>query len=167
MHVFSLHRRAKLWAVAAATGLLVAGYGAVYAQQAITEQTTEFAFSQPTLTATAGQPVAITINNTGQFPHTIAFDDATGAAFATPPPESFAGGASGVLNVTFSKPGTYDFWCPVDGHRDRGMVGKITIVGGAGRAGGLDPVATAAGLAVLGVLAIGAGVLRRSRATAA
>jgi uncharacterized cupredoxin-like copper-binding protein len=166
MHVFSLHWRAKWLAVAAATGLLATAYGAAYAQQAITEQTSEFAFSNPNLTVTAGQPVRIAINNAGQFPHTMAFDDAAGATFATPPADNIAGGASGVLNVTFTRAGTYDFWCPVDGHRDRGMVGKITIVGGAGRAGGLDPITTAGGLGVLGVLAIGAGALRRSRATA-
>ena len=38
-----------------------------------------------------------------------------------------------------------------------------TPAGAAGRAGGLDPVAVAAGLALLGALALGAGLLRRRR----
>jgi plastocyanin len=144
----------------------VPGAVAVYAQQAIVERTTEFAFSNPNLTVTAGQPVRITITNAGMFPHTIAFADEAGATITAQPDPNVAAGTSGVVAVSFTRAGTFDFWCPVDGHRDRGMVGKITVAGaqaagGAGRAGGLDPLMTAGGLALLGVLTTGAGLLRR------
>jgi len=117
---------------------------------------------------TAGQPVRITITNAGMFPHTMAFADEAGATItAQPDPGTpVAAGQTGVIDVTFTRAGTFDFWCPVDGHRDRGMVGTITVAGAqsagaAGRAGGFDPFLTAAGLAVLGGVTLGAGLLRR------
>jgi plastocyanin len=44
-------------------------------------------------------------------------------------------GQSGTLKVTLPKNGTYEIFCPIDGHKDLGMKGTITI-GGAGAAGG-------------------------------
>jgi uncharacterized cupredoxin-like copper-binding protein len=146
--------------------MLVAATAAVFAQQAATERMTEFAFSNPKLTVNAGQPVVITMTNGGQFPHTIEFADNAGATITSQPADPVAGGGTGVINATFTRAGTFDFWCPVDGHRDRGMVGTITVAGAAGRAGGLDPLMTAGGLAVLGALAIGGGLVRRRRVPA-
>jgi len=37
--------------------------------------------------------------------------------------------------VTFSKTGTYEFYCPVDGHRDQGMEGVLTVGAASGGAG--------------------------------
>jgi uncharacterized cupredoxin-like copper-binding protein len=171
MRGFSFRQRATRSAVALSAGVLVAVLGpvAAYAQQALVEQTTEFEFSNPRLTVRAGQPVRITVNNAGMFPHTIAFDDAAGASIAAQPAASgVAPGASGVVDVTFANAGTFEFWCPVGTHRDRGMIGTITVAGAqagaAGRAGGVDPLTTAGGLGLLGTLALGAGYLRRRRA---
>jgi len=36
-------------------------------------------------------------------------------------------GQSGVLTVTFEKPGTYEMYCPVDGHEQMGMKGKVVV----------------------------------------
>jgi uncharacterized cupredoxin-like copper-binding protein len=36
-------------------------------------------------------------------------------------------GSSGTLKVTLPKAGTYEIYCPVDGHKGLGMEGKITI----------------------------------------
>lgn len=47
-------------------------------------------------------------------------------------------GESDTLTVDLSKPGRYEFYCPVDGHRGRGMEGEITVTGGAGAGGGGD-----------------------------
>ena len=38
-------------------------------------------------------------------------------------------GSSGTLKVTLSKAGTYEIYCPVDGHKGLGMEGKITVGG--------------------------------------
>jgi uncharacterized cupredoxin-like copper-binding protein len=34
---------------------------------------------------------------------------------------------SGVLTVTFQKSGTYEMYCPVDGHEQLGMKGKVVV----------------------------------------
>jgi uncharacterized cupredoxin-like copper-binding protein len=36
-------------------------------------------------------------------------------------------GQSGVLTVSFQKPGTYEMYCPVDGHEQMGMKGKVVV----------------------------------------
>jgi uncharacterized cupredoxin-like copper-binding protein len=36
-------------------------------------------------------------------------------------------GQSGVLTVTFQKPGTYEMYCPIDGHEQEGMKGEVVV----------------------------------------
>jgi plastocyanin len=36
-------------------------------------------------------------------------------------------GQNGVLTVTFQKAGTYEMYCPVDGHEQIGMKGKVVV----------------------------------------
>jgi uncharacterized cupredoxin-like copper-binding protein len=36
-------------------------------------------------------------------------------------------GQSGVLTVTFQRPGTYEMYCPVDGHEQEGMKGEVVV----------------------------------------
>ena len=36
-------------------------------------------------------------------------------------------GESGVLTVSFQKPGTYEMYCPVDGHEQEGMKGEVVV----------------------------------------
>jgi uncharacterized cupredoxin-like copper-binding protein len=36
-------------------------------------------------------------------------------------------GQSGVLTLTFQKPGTYEMYCPVIGHRVAGMKGSVVV----------------------------------------
>src|SRR5947199_5084904 len=43
-------------------------------------------------------------------------------------------GSSGTLKVTLPKAGTYEIYCPIDGHKGLGMKGQITV-GGSGSAG--------------------------------
>lgn len=38
-----------------------------------------------------------------------------------------AAGATGTWEVTLDQPGTYEFWCNVADHRERGMVGVLTV----------------------------------------
>jgi len=45
-------------------------------------------------------------------------------------------GSSGTLKVTLSKAGTYEIYCPIDGHKGLGMNGTITVGGTGARGGG-------------------------------
>jgi len=49
--------------------------------------------------------------------------------------ETLSPGSSGEVTVTFAKTGTYEFYCPVDGHRGQGMEGTLTIGTASGGAG--------------------------------
>src|SRR3954464_9992409 len=80
-------------------------------------------FDKSSLTAKAGK-VTIVMDNPSSsgLPHAIGVEgngvDKDGAT-ASP-------GSTSTVTVTL-KPGTYDFYCPVDGHRAAGMQGKLTV----------------------------------------
>lgn len=78
-----------------------------------------------TLSRTAFTPgtYTFTVQNKGTFPHnlTVAGPGVQKAASPTVDP-----GKSGTVTVTLSK-GTYELWCSVDSHKERGMDMKITV----------------------------------------
>ena len=41
--------------------------------------------------------------------------------------QALSPGQSGVLRVTFQKSGTYEMYCPVDGHEQEGMKGEVVV----------------------------------------
>jgi plastocyanin len=130
--------------------------GVANAQSAVNMTAVEFAFQPATLNVSSGT-VTFNLRNDGRFPHNLAIDGRDGSIFAN----DLTSGESESATITLA-PGTYTFYCPVDGHRDRGMVGTLTIAGAqAARAGGLDPVTLSGGLAILGALLLAGGVLRR------
>jgi uncharacterized cupredoxin-like copper-binding protein len=47
-------------------------------------------------------------------------------------------GKSSTLKVTLPKNGTYEIYCPVDGHKALGMKGKITVGGSVAAGGGMS-----------------------------
>jgi plastocyanin len=145
--------------VGAMVGLSIIA-GVVHAQTAVTMTAVEFAF-QPSTVRTSSGSVTFNLRNDGQFPHNIQFDGQAAPIFA----DNLTSGQSESATVNLA-PGTYTFYCPVDGHRDRGMVGTLTIASAAqaGRAGDLDPVTLAGGLAVIGLVLLGGGWMRRRRA---
>jgi len=134
--------------------------GLAQAQSAVNMTAVEFAF-QPATVNTASGSVTFNLRNNGQFPHNIAIDGRDGSIFAN----DLTAGQSATATVNLP-PGTYTFYCPVDAHRDRGMVGTLTVAGAqAARAGGLDPVMVPAALAILGGALLAGGFWRRRSLT--
>ncbi len=41
--------------------------------------------------------------------------------------ETLAAGTGGVWEVVLDQAGTYEFWCNIGNHRERGMVGTLTV----------------------------------------
>lgn len=79
------------------------------------------AFDKETLKANAGK-VTITLENPSDLPHAIEVEgpglEAKGETVDT-------GGTSTV--TTELKTGTYEYYCPVDGHKAGGMTGTLTV----------------------------------------
>jgi uncharacterized cupredoxin-like copper-binding protein len=44
-------------------------------------------------------------------------------------------GASATIRAALSKDGSYDLYCPIDGHRSQGMQGTVTVGSGSGSGG--------------------------------
>jgi uncharacterized cupredoxin-like copper-binding protein len=78
-------------------------------------------FDKSTLSAKAGS-VTITMDNPSSIPHAVAVEgngvDKAGKTV----------NQGGVSTVTVDlKPGKYEFYCPVDGHKQAGMEGSLTV----------------------------------------
>ena len=135
----------RLAIVLVAAGLLVIGGGAaaVYAQTTTTVGMTEFAFEPADVRVSSGR-VTFTLRNDGQFPHNLHIEG-NGVSLDVKTDGPVAGGQSFTGAVTLPA-GTYETWCPVDQHRERGMVGTLeaaavgagggAAVGGGGGGGG-------------------------------
>ena len=81
-------------------------------------------FVNSSLTAKAGT-VTIKFTNASMVAHNFTLQQGTSGApvGATP---TFSGGGTKTLSVNL-KPGTYTFYCSVDGHRAAGMQGTLTV----------------------------------------
>ena len=86
------------------------------------DPTGTLAFSQKTLSAKAGT-VKFVLHNAASLSHNLAITG-NGATFG--PSATISGGQTADLVATL-KPGTYDFYCAVPGHRDAGMHGTLTV----------------------------------------
>jgi plastocyanin len=81
-----------------------------------------FAFDKTSLEAPAGN-VTIDFTNDASIPHNVTVegngveDEATDTITQS----------TATLELTDLQPGTYTFYCSVDGHRDGGMEGTLTI----------------------------------------
>jgi uncharacterized cupredoxin-like copper-binding protein len=78
-------------------------------------------FDKSSLSAKSGS-VTIKMSNPSGLPHGIAVE---GNGVDKDGPTVMQGGTSTV--TVKLKPGTYTFYCPVDGHRAAGMQGKLTV----------------------------------------
>jgi uncharacterized cupredoxin-like copper-binding protein len=107
--------------------------------QAITVVSTDdFVFDPDELTLTAGQPVVITLDNSGgaiehdfasdEMPVSDVVEDGTAHEGDTTEVHVAAdGGGSATLEFTPTEAGDYVFYCSVEGHREAGMEGTITV----------------------------------------
>jgi plastocyanin len=165
-----IRRRILTVVLPACVAATVPAFGVVYAQQTGKVSATEFQFAPSTLTVTVGQPVTWTVSNDGTLPHDLRVQVGSQTVDAAPGDANIAPGSTATFNYTFTAPGTYEFWCPVGSHRDRGMVGTLTVVAaGAGapralpNAGDLPLMPGALGAAAAGIASLLAGLTLRRR----
>jgi len=102
----------------AASGGASAGGGQVVKLAA---DTSALKFDKSTLTAKAGK-VTLSMANPSGLPHAVSIEgngvDKDG--------NTVQKGGTSTVTATL-KPGSYEFYCPVDGHRQAGMEGKLTV----------------------------------------
>jgi plastocyanin len=94
-----------------------AGGGAV----SLTE--TEFKISPPTPVIAGTGQVTITVRNAGKITHALAVQTPAGIVRTG----NIAPGASATLTVNIPKAGNWVFFCPIDHHRELGMVGALAV----------------------------------------
>ena len=80
----------------------------------------QLAFDKKELSAKAGKST-IAFDNPSQVPHAV---EVEGNGVEEKTKTLTKGKANLALNL---KPGTYEFYCPVDGHRQAGMEGKLVV----------------------------------------
>ena len=111
----------------------------------LTVKMTDFAYNPSSLTIPAGQPVTLTLMNTGNIEHDFVIeeidvttkvlqDSGSDAHHAHGEEKNYdlhasAGiGDTTVLEFTALRPGTYKVFCSVEGHEEAGMVGELTVL---------------------------------------
>jgi plastocyanin len=131
---------------AAALGLLLAGCGesrrqasstatnasppptapSATADFTVTER--EYSLTPPDLKVSKTGTFILSVRNAGGIPHALEVE-APGGTVKT---GAVAPGRTAQLKVALTKPGRYAWYCPIDGHKGRGMVGTVIVAGGAG-----------------------------------
>jgi uncharacterized cupredoxin-like copper-binding protein len=129
-----------------AIALLLGACGAASSTtQKLTMTAKEFAYVPATLEFTSGQPVEITLQNTGTVEHDFSITeiDLVASPISTGETQdghmmggigeqpklhvAAAAGSQGTLTFTPTKPGQYQFYCTVAGHKEAGMTGVLTV----------------------------------------
>ena len=81
----------------------------------------EYSFDKPRLTVNQGDSVKVTFRNTGRIIHNWAIPKLNTQTPVIQP------GAVASTEFIASSVGTYEYICTVPGHRERGMLGALTI----------------------------------------
>ena len=82
---------------------------------------TEFAFSPNTLSVNKGDTVNVTFTNSGAFPHNFTITELNVKSKTISP------GESDTVTFTADQAGTFTYFCSVPTHKDKGMVGTLTV----------------------------------------
>jgi uncharacterized cupredoxin-like copper-binding protein len=88
----------------------------------VSEDMTEFKFSDAKPTVKSGT-VTFETKNAGTTAHALEVEGPSGESKTG----NVSPGSSATLKAKLNKPGKYEFYCPVDGHKGLGMKGEITV----------------------------------------
>jgi uncharacterized cupredoxin-like copper-binding protein len=101
--------------------------------EAIAIGETEYKLDPSSVTIDAAGTVTFRVTNNGSIDHALEVDG-QGVEEET---ETIEPGETAELTVDLSKEGSYEIYCPINGHRDMGMEGTLTV-GAASIGGGTD-----------------------------
>jgi uncharacterized cupredoxin-like copper-binding protein len=111
----------------------------------LTVEMTDFAYNPSSITVPAGQPVTLTLNNTGNIEHDFVVetidveteviqDNGSNAHHAHDAEQNYdlhvsaRPGETSIVQVTIAKPGNYKVICSVEGHKEAGMIGELIVL---------------------------------------
>jgi uncharacterized cupredoxin-like copper-binding protein len=90
----------------------------------------EYSLNPSSITVPKAGTYAFEVTNDGQTAHALEIEESGGGN------EEETGdiqpGAKKTIEFTFSAGGSYEMYCPIDGHRQQGMEGAIMVRGAAG-----------------------------------
>jgi uncharacterized cupredoxin-like copper-binding protein len=84
---------------------------------------TDFKFDPSDPSVKSGE-VTFNLKNDGQTTHSLEIEDVNGQDVELE--GDVSPGQSGTLKANLA-PGTYEFYCPVENHKEMGMTGEITV----------------------------------------
>ena len=99
--------------------------------QTIQISETEYSLSPGTVTISKTGTYEFRVTNKGSIAHALEIEG-NGVEEKT---GDIQPGASATLQTALSKDGSYDLYCPIDGHRSQGMQGTVTVGSGSGSGG--------------------------------
>jgi uncharacterized cupredoxin-like copper-binding protein len=90
---------------------------------------TEYKLSPSTVTLSKPGTYAFKAEDKGSTQHSLTIEGkgVKGEGGEATLKQTLSPGQSGVLTVTFQKSGTYQMYCPIDGHEQMGMKGKVVV----------------------------------------
>ena len=91
---------------------------------ATTIKETEYALTPGTIKVSRAGRVTFLASNAGKMTHALEVEG-NGVEMKT---SNIAPGKSAKLSLSL-KPGTYDMYCPIDGHKQLGMKGTVKVAG--------------------------------------
>ena len=103
----------------------VGASGGVIKTVAIKES--EFKLSPSSVTLSKPGTYAFKAQDKGSTQHSLTIEGKGVKGDEVELEQALSPGQSGVLTVTFQKSGTYEMYCPVDGHEQMGMKGKVVV----------------------------------------
>ena len=99
---------------------------------------TEYKLAPSSLTVSKPGTVTFDVTNAGTIDHALEVEG-NGVEQKT---STISPGSSAKLTVDLSKAGSYEVYCPIDGHRSMGMEAKLVVGGASGGGGGTTTTET-------------------------
>jgi uncharacterized cupredoxin-like copper-binding protein len=87
----------------------------------------EFKLSPSSVTLSKPGTYAFKAENNGSVQHSLTIEGKGVKGDEVELEQALSPGQSGVLTGTFQKSGTYEMYCPVDGHEQEGMKGEVVV----------------------------------------
>lgn len=93
----------------------------------------EYSLTPSTVNVSKTGTYEFEVTNDGQVTHALKIEESGGGAEAET--GDIESGQSKTVRFTFSKEGSFEMYCPIDGHEQQGMKGTIVVGSAAGGAG--------------------------------